>query len=84
MGTFVLEIYRPGLTTQASQAIVRTLVRTIAATDPGAVHYRGCTIALADEVCYLRLESEERRSIDALVERLALPDARVAEVVDLE
>jgi hypothetical protein len=82
MATFVLEIYRPGLTRRTSHAIVRNIVRAIAA--GSSVRFLGSSLAPADEICYLRLESPAREAIDDLVERLALTDSRVAEVIDLD
>jgi hypothetical protein len=82
MATFVLEVYRPGLTRRASQAIVRTVVRAIAPGSP--VRFLGSSLAPADEICYVQLESPERAAVDDLAARLGFSDARVAEVINLE
>jgi len=83
--TFLIEVYRPGLTTGSAAALVEALEQLLEPADPGEgrTRYAGSTLAPADEVCYLRLESPARDAVEALVERLAWTDARISEVIDL-
>jgi len=85
MAAFVIEVYRPGLTPGSVAGLVRSLKRQSRATGepPDVIRYVGCTLAPADEVCYLRLESEGRAWVQALVDRLGWRDVRITEVVDV-
>ena len=84
MATFILEVYRPGLTARSSQAIVQLVIAAIGSADGAApIRYLASTLAPDDEVCYLRLQSPTRDDVEALVRRLGLPDARIAEIIDL-
>ena len=84
MASFVLELYRPGLDRAGGLALARSIRRAIDRVDGSAVRYAGSTLALADEVCYVRIDAPDRASAEKLIARLALDGSRLAEVVDLE
>jgi hypothetical protein len=86
MAMFVVEVYRPGLTAGSASGLAQALEGLLesVAGDGSGVRYAGSTFAPADEVCYLRVNSPDRGRVEALIERLAWPDARISEVVDLE
>src|SRR5205814_2214479 len=48
------------------------------------ISYDGSTLAPADEVCYLRVESPGRAAVEALIGRLAWTDARISELVEID
>jgi hypothetical protein len=83
MTAFVLELYRPGLDRAGGTRLVRSIRRAVAGSDARAIRYGGSTLALRDEVCYVRIEASDRVVVERLVADLAIEGARVSEVVDL-
>jgi hypothetical protein len=85
MPSFAIEVYRPGVTESEVRDLVRSVKRILGvmALEGTTIRYVGCTVSLADEVCFVRLESDGQEAIADVVLRLGLRDARITEMVDL-
>ena len=82
MSSFVIEVYWPGMTRSMVDDLVDR-IRVEAGEPTSGVRYIGCTLAPRDEVCFIRVDAASQREVDALVDRLGLRGARVAETVDI-
>jgi hypothetical protein len=82
MTPFVIEVYWPDMTVALVDALVARAVRA-PDDERSAATYVGCTIAPRDETCFIRVAAHDEAAVRALVERLGLASARVAELVDV-
>lgn len=82
MRSFVIEVYWPDMTASLAADLAER-ARGAAAGTASSVRYVSCTMTPRDETCFLRVEARAEAAVDALVALLALPSARVSELVDV-